>query len=204
MSYRTKKTYKNKIELDHECNKCGECCRAGYDIYIVKEDVKKWMKANKINYLQYIQINPNCISPIGLSKFHNNQGKATEIIKNNNNEKKFDINKKRLIQFIQKNHSYQGKGSNSFLLYTILPNMKQNPILIPKNFNVVLEGFEWGLTYKIKLDPNGYCPFLKLNLCSIHDIKPMVCKKFPYDENGDLREDDYFFSICNGIEKKNF
>ncbi|MFX0132442.1 MAG: YkgJ family cysteine cluster protein [Candidatus Hodarchaeota archaeon] len=203
MSYRIKKIYKNKIDLEHECVKCGECCKASYNIYIVKEDIKKWMQAGKIEYLQHIEIDPNCISPIGLSIFNSERRKAIKIIKKKFNEKDSYSNVEKLIEFIKKNHFYQGKDSNSYPLYTILPNMKQNPILIPKNFNIVLEGFEWGLTYKIKLNPNGYCPFLKLNLCSIHEIKPKVCKKFPYNENGNLREDNNFLSICKGLKINN-
>ncbi|TFG14938.1 MAG: hypothetical protein EU535_02425 [Promethearchaeota archaeon] len=39
------------------------------------------------------------------------------------------------------------------------------------------------------------------NLCSIHEIKPNVCRRFPYNTNGQLKIDDYFLNICNGITK---
>jgi Fe-S-cluster containining protein len=34
--------------------------------------------------------------------------------------------------------------------------------------------------YKTILEPGSPCPFLKDNLCSIHDTKPTGCRGFPY------------------------
>ncbi|TFF90897.1 MAG: hypothetical protein EU548_00675 [Promethearchaeota archaeon] len=200
MSERIKRINFNKINLEFECVKCGECCKGGYIISILKEDIIKWQKTEKIEYLQNITIDPNCISLEDLSKFNYKRNKSIEIIKKNHNEKKSDLNVEKIIEFIKKSHLYQGKDSNSYPIYTILPNLKHSPILIPRDFNIVLKGFELGLTYKIILNSKGDCPFLKLNLCSINDFKPKVCRKFPYDNNGTLREDDHFTSICRGLK----
>ena len=41
---------------------CGECCRSGYNVYVNKDDVKKWKNLNKHFFLEYIIINPKSIS----------------------------------------------------------------------------------------------------------------------------------------------
>lgn len=47
---------------DFNCEMCGECCRSGYNVYISKEDVKKWKKLGKKVLLSYIIVNPKSIS----------------------------------------------------------------------------------------------------------------------------------------------
>ena len=81
-----------------------------------------------------------------------------------------------------------------------MPNMRYNPILIPKSFDIVFEGLKQGLNYIIKLNSDGSCPFLNLNLCSIQNFKPKVCKRFPYDKDGGIKEDNYFFSLCEDLK----
>ncbi|TFG06335.1 MAG: hypothetical protein EU539_07905 [Promethearchaeota archaeon] len=82
-----------------------------------------------------------------------------------------------------------------------MKNFGRMPILVPQSLEIVLQGLEWNLVYIINFEPGGYCPFLKNNLCSIHEVKPNVCARFPYDEEGNLRIDDFFIKICKGIKK---
>ncbi|MFW9782324.1 MAG: YkgJ family cysteine cluster protein [Candidatus Heimdallarchaeota archaeon] len=39
-----------------DCKMCGECCCAGYDIYINKKDIENWEKLEKSELLDYIII----------------------------------------------------------------------------------------------------------------------------------------------------
>ncbi|MFX1451658.1 MAG: YkgJ family cysteine cluster protein [Promethearchaeota archaeon] len=190
---------KNK-EYRYKCIQCGNCCRAGFEVVIEKEDIECWIKYKQNKFIQFIQIDPKCISPTGLAGFHieeiNTLQKITETYKENEvNEKLEDLK-----QFILKNHIYFGKGS-PLPIYTFLPDLGRTPILIPKNFQIILEGLEWGLVYTLKFEDGGYCPFLEENLCSIHKIKPNVCRSFPYNKDGELKIDEYFLKICKGITK---
>jgi Fe-S-cluster containining protein len=48
------------------------------------------------------------------------------------------------------------------------------------SFDNVIKGMDNGLEYVFNLDFKGKCPFLELNLCSIHNYKPIGCINFPY------------------------
>ena len=45
-----------QVAEDFECFMCGECCRSGYDVYINREDVEKWMILEKREILDYLII----------------------------------------------------------------------------------------------------------------------------------------------------
>ena len=60
---------KNK-EYTYECIQCGNCCRAGFEVVIEKEDIERWIKYEQNEFVQFIQIDPKCISPTGLGGFH--------------------------------------------------------------------------------------------------------------------------------------
>jgi len=187
-------------EFKYKCIQCGNCCRAGYEVVIEKEDIERWIKLEKSDYVQFIQIDPKCISPTGLGGYHieeiNTLKRIEEKYKKNEAIEKLE----ELKDFILNNHIYIGKGS-PLPIYTFLPDLGRTPILIPKNFQVIFEGLEWGLVYTLKFELGGYCPFLNENLCSIHKIKPNVCRSFPYNNKGELKIDEYFIKICKGISK---
>ncbi|MFX1442763.1 MAG: YkgJ family cysteine cluster protein [Promethearchaeota archaeon] len=190
----------NYKEINYECVQCGNCCRAGFEIVIEKEDIERWIKAKKNEFLQYIQIDPKCISPTGLGGYHIEEVNTLKKI-----EKKYkdnDVNEKldELKDFILNNHTFLGNGP-PLPIYSFLPDLGRTPILIPKSFLTILNGLKWGLIYSLKFELGGYCPFLKENLCSIHPMKPNVCRSFPYNKNGELKIDDYFIKICKGITK---
>ncbi len=200
MSYKPKKTYLNKIESKHRCVKCGECCRAGYKVFIKRDDFRDWENNGKTKILEHIKIDPKCISLNEFNEHMKKDGKAIRKIKNIYMNQDYKKKLCELIVFIQENHFYQGKEYNPLDFTTIMPYMKFNPILIPKSFDIVFSSLKRGLNYIIKLDPNGRCPFLNLNLCTIQNNKPSACKRFPYTKNGCIRDDDYFFSICMGLK----
>ncbi len=187
-------------EFKYECVQCGNCCRAGLEVVIEKEDIERWIKIKQNEFFQFIQIDPKCISPTGLGGYHieevNTLKRIEEKYKNNEVKEKLE----ELKQFILNNHFYIGKGS-PLPIYTFLSDLGRNPIIIPKNFKVILEGLEWGLIYILRFELGGYCPFLKENLCLIHKIKPNVCRSFPYNNKGKLKIEDYFIKICKGITK---
>ena len=47
MSYRVKNDSKNNTFSEYKCCKCGECCRAGYKVFIEIEDIELWKKRRK-------------------------------------------------------------------------------------------------------------------------------------------------------------
>jgi Fe-S-cluster containining protein len=201
MVEKPKKAIFNKTEIQYECIKCGECCRSGYKVFIKKEDIEIWKKLEKFEILEHIKIDPKCISLKQFNEDMDNDGDA--IIKN---KIKYDFKNSKeslrnLINFIEKNHLYQGCDFYPLDYITIMPNMRRNPIFIPKTYDSIFKGMNLGLNYIIQLNSKGFCPFLKLNSCTIHKIKPIACKRFPYKKDGTLRDDDYFFSICRGIKK---
>ncbi len=190
---------KNK-EYEYKCIQCGNCCRAGFEVVIEKEDIERWIKYEQNEFVQFIQIDPKCISPTGLGGFHIEEVNTLQKIKETYKENEVNEKLEDLKQFILKNHNYFGKGS-PLPIYTFIPDLGRTPILVPKTFQIILEGLKWGLIYTIKFELGGYCPFLKENLCSIHQIKPNVCRSFPYTKNGELKIDDYLIKICKGISK---
>lgn len=191
---------KNTSNYKFSCIQCGNCCRSGFEIVIEKEDIKGWIKTGHSNFYQYVQIDPKCISKTGLAGYHIEEVNTLEIIKKRYEDKDYKQKLAKLKNFILKNHNFLGKGP-PLPIYTVLPELGRTPILVPKNLKVLLKGLEWGLVYIIKFNTSGYCPFLNNNLCSIHEIKPNVCRSFPYNENGVLKVDEFFIKICHGLTK---
>ena len=70
---------------------------------------------------------------------------------------------------------------------------------MPINYKVIYEGLKLGLNYILMFDPQGQCPFLKGNLCSIHELKPLACQKFPFDEKGQVRLVEHILKVCKGL-----
>ena len=117
-----------------------------------------------------------------------------------NKLKKYEIKLDKLKKFILKNHEFLGNGP-PLPIYTFIPDLGRTPILVPKSLKVLLKGLKWGLVYILKFKLSGSCPFLKDNLCSIQEIKPKVCRIFPFNEKGDLKVDEYFINMCQGLTK---
>jgi Fe-S-cluster containining protein len=180
--------------------KCGECCKAGYKVFINRDDFIDWDENKKSKLLEHVKIDPKCISMKDLNEHQKKNGNAIKKIKNNNLNQDYELKLRELILFIQENHLYQGKEYYPLDYFTIIPYMRDNPILVPKSFNIIFEALTRGIDYIIKLDSNGACPFLNLNLCSIQNYKPSACKAFPFNKDGHMRDDDYFFSICRGLQ----
>ena len=182
------------LEYSYKCVRCGNCCRAGFEIRIGKEDILNWIQVEKTNILQHIQIEPLSISVDGLVGYHIEVDHIQEI-----KEKFSEENIKILTEFILKNHNYHGESIIPLPIYTFLPGMERRPILTPKNFQIILEGLKLGLIYILRFNYMT-CPFLEDNLCSIHEIKPQECRAFPYNKEGKLKVDDYTLKICKGIK----
>jgi Fe-S-cluster containining protein len=179
---------------------CGECCKAGYDVYVSIKDVENWKKLKKFELLENVMVKPQCISLNNGTEFNSKQGITLNKIKKT--YKNYDKKVKELIEFLQKYHDYYGTNGLREYTKTILPDLKYDPILTPKNYNVILKGIDiFKLDYVLEKDPSGKCFFLKLNRCQIHDIKPIACRKFPFTKNKCLRNDHIFESICNAYNK---
>ena len=190
----------NQANIRYKCVKCGNCCRAGFEVVIEKEDIERWLKEGKTDFYQYIQIDPKCISSTGLGGYHIEEINTLEILRTRYQNEDYNKKLEELKVFIIDNHDYLGKGP-PLPIYTFLSDLGRTPILIPKSFKILIEGLEWGLIYSIKFETGGDCPFLKENLCSIHESKPNACRNFPYNKNGQLKIDDFFVKICKGITK---
>ncbi|MFX0021563.1 MAG: YkgJ family cysteine cluster protein [Candidatus Hermodarchaeota archaeon] len=184
---------------DFECIKCGECCKAGYDVYVINKDIEKWKDLDKQELLEYIFINPQCISLNNGTEFNSEDGNTIKRIWKNfkDSDKKVD----ELIEFIKKNHLYCGQNSLRRYVKTILPDINYDPLLAPKSFDIILKGLEFGLEYILKTDMTGKCSFLKLNLCSIYKYKPIACTRFPYTKEKCLRKDNILTIVCKGLRK---
>jgi len=182
------------------CVQCGSCCRAGFEVVVERQDIELWIKAGKRDFYQFLQIDPKCISQSGLAGYHIEEINTLDKLNEQYDDDKYKNKLQELKDFILKNHSYLGKGP-PLPIYTILTKLGRTPILVPKNLNILIEGLKWGLVYIIKYESGGSCPFLRDNLCSIHEIKPKACKLFPYNEKGELRVDDFFIKICKGLKR---
>jgi len=77
---------------------CGECCRTGYDIYVNREDVEKWKKLNKKELLDFIVVNPKCISVNIETKLNSEIGNIKKRI--NKQYDNFDWKIEELINFL--------------------------------------------------------------------------------------------------------
>lgn len=190
----------NSIKYTYTCIQCGYCCNAGLEIYIREEDVSNWIRAEKAEYFKHIQIDPKSISSEGLSGYHIEEKNALKDILNKYGEEKFEEKKKELADFILKNHEYVGKDVLPLPIYTFIEDLGRMPILIPHDIRIVLKGQKLGIVYILKYDLQKKCPFLKENLCSIHDIKPIDCRMFPYKDDGSLKQDKNLLKICNGYK----
>ena len=185
-----------------ECVRCGNCCRAGFEIVIHKEDVKRWIEAKRTDIAKHMKIDPKCIAPEGLAGYHIEEVNAIELLKEKYEGEEYKKKIQELIDFIKKNHQYEGVDIVPLPIYTILPDMEKRPILVPKNFLAVRDGWKWGLTYVMKYDSPGQCFFQEKNNCSIHEIKPVDCQAFPHDGDGSLKIDDFRLKVCKGFQKK--
>lgn len=66
-----------------------------------------------------------------------------------------------------------------------------------------IEGFE-PYVYQMRKTENGKCFFLKDNLCSIYQIRPLICRFYPFKLQN-LGNNKYVFAYtkeCPGIGKK--
>lgn len=190
-------------KTDHykfNCIQCGNCCRAGFEVVLEKRDIETWIKARHSEFYQYVQIDPKCISDTGLAGYHIEEVNTLEILKKKYNGKEYKKKLAKLKKFILKNHIFLGNGP-PLPIYTFLSDLGRTPILVSKTLKILIKGIEWGLVYIIKFEISGYCPFLKDNLCSIHEIKPYICRSFPYNEKGELNLGEFFLQICQGLTK---
>jgi Fe-S-cluster containining protein len=81
-------------------------------------------------------------------------------------------------------------------------NYGPRAILSPKNFEVIKEGWQHNLTYYLIYELYGGCGFLKNNLCSIHEYKPLACKEFPFNRRRLSQEaDSIFLQTCKGLKR---
>ncbi len=186
-----------KVHITYDCIKCGNCCRAGFDVRVRDSEISKWDELGKDEFINHIQIDPKCISPEGLGGYHievKNDRKALGRAFQNYSEEQ----KQELINFIQENHIFKGQGEIPLPIYTFLPNMPPRPILIPKSYDIIKQGLKRNIVYILKFNLI-ICPFLEGNLCSIHEIKPEDCKNFPFDQYGNCFINDFELKICKGM-----
>lgn len=141
-----------------------------------------------------------CISINNHTELNSKEGTVLKEIKKEHVNYKTKL--KELIAFIHETHLYFGTNCLRNYIKTIIPDIGYDPVLSPKNFRVLLKGLGLGLKYIIRNGSDGACPFLNLNRCLINDIKPNDCTRFPYNEDGSLRMDYPFISICNGLIRK--
>ena len=182
-----------------ECLMCGECCKAGYDVHVIRKDIEKWKELEKQELLDYILINPECISINNGTELNSKEGNTIKRIRKNyrNSGKKIE----ELIGFIQNTHLYCGQNYLRKYIKTILPDLNYDPLLVPKSFDIMLKGLDFGLEYILKTDVYGKCSLLNMNLCSIYNYKPFACTKFPYINENCLRRDNLFITVCRGLKK---
>ena len=188
------------MKYEFKCLRCGDCCRAGLEISIRREDILNWLQAGKNDFNVHVQIDSKSISSEGLAGYHiEEQNALMELLKVNNKED-YEIKKKELQEFILKNHDYLGKGMLPLPIYSFIETLDRMPILVPRTLEVVLEGIKRGIAYILKYKSDRRCPFQQDNLCRIQEIKPKDCKRFPYKEDGSLKTDNYILKICKGIK----
>ncbi|HUX99383.1 MAG TPA: YkgJ family cysteine cluster protein [Candidatus Deferrimicrobium sp.] len=176
-----------QVYYKFECNHCGECC-IFLDVILVERDILDWIQKGRSDLLQYIQIQLESINYENFLKAEI-EGKLEQ-----------------LRIFILANHEYLGEdikveGDILIKFHNYLPNIGIRGILSPKNFEVILNGMKLGIKYILRCEANGYCIFFKKNRCLIHEVKPAICKQFPFETNGQLALNDWTLSICKGIKK---
>ena len=207
------------VDLNYNCQMCGNCCRQYWDVIITKGDLLMWDQAGKGTVLESIQISPLSISPAGLGdpRFGGSFIEVPLLLETkvgdgakNYNEIEFEKKVNLIKDFVLMHHNYLGEGTSHlpihdyfsffFPIETYFEGKGSWPIFSPKSFRVVLDGMELGLKYVLLFDSIGHCKFLKKNLCSIHEFKPQACKMFPLDAEGKLRLNDRVLKLCKGIE----
>jgi len=198
------------------CKKCGNCCRMYWDIILTREDVLKWDRHSKNEFLKNIQINPLSISPAGLGDYTYGEsvieipGLVERSEENNEfNKAEFEKRLETIRNFVLENHDYHGEGETNLPVYsyfsfffpvdTYFEGVGPLPIFRPRSFKVILKGMDLEVKYVLSFDSHGHCIFLNENLCSIHEIKPVACQKFPFKQDGSLRLDERVLDICQGI-----
>lgn len=191
----------NRDNYKYQCLQCGECCKGNFEIFLEPEDINKWKDMGLIDLIEHIQLMPEYIAQKIEQDPESQEGKTLQKLRKRLGDKDFKLKLGVLKNFIEENHLYMGKDGTRNEIFTILPNMRISPILVPKSLEIILEGFAWGLRYVIMTDAYGICPFLKLNACSIHEIKPAACKRFPFDKHGNLKIDEHRLETCPGFKK---
>ncbi len=115
-----------------------------------------------------------------------------------------------VYNFVLENHDYVGEGKyryHALLGFIYKYPAEYNwtwPIFIPKSLEVVYKGMDVGLDYIIISDLKNQCEFLEDNSCSIHSIKPNICRIFPFEKiEGELKMTlfEEFEKICSGLKK---
>ena len=109
-------TEPNPSNYSYNCVKCGNCCREGWYVPILEEDLLVWEKSGKTDFHEKIQIDPRAISIIGINfDFDRSDWDEDFISRVKKNEDKcngiIDTNKlKKIYDFVFDNHDYIGEG----------------------------------------------------------------------------------------------
>jgi len=190
------------VKYKYQCVRCAECCRGNFEIYIREEDIRTWMKLEEVDWaLESIRLRPEGIATRDEFGEYNKIGKTLKRLMEKYGEKNYPEKLEELKQFIEGAHLYFGEDKKRPEVHSILEPMRMTPILFPKDLKTIQKGLEWGLEYVICTDAYGFCPFLELNDCSINEYKPLACKSFPYDKEGNLKVNDYRLRTCQGFKK---
>ncbi|MFX1606219.1 MAG: YkgJ family cysteine cluster protein [Promethearchaeota archaeon] len=176
----------------------------------------KWERQSKNEFLKHIQINPLSISPAGLGDYTygesvieipglvERRGENEEF-----NKVEFEKRLETMRNLVLENHDYCGEGETNLPVYSYFSfffpvdvyfeGVGPFPIFRPQAFTVILKGMDLGVKYVLSFDSHGQCNFLEEDLCSIHEIKPVACQRFPFNQDGALRVDERVLEICCGI-----
>jgi Fe-S-cluster containining protein len=73
--------------------------------------------------------------------------------------------------------------------------ISQKTLKSVNNFAEKIEGFE-PYVYRMKKAKNGKCIFLKNKLCSIYQIRPLICMFYPF-EFKEVRSNRYIFAYTD-------
>lgn len=138
-----------------------------------------------------------------------------------NNQIQLKIGK--LRDFISNNHKYLGEPPSADRYGKTLDNplieefkgvkvpnwllggdYLYRSIFSPKTFQIIRNGWNYGLRYMLINELFGGCGFLdqETNLCKIHDEKPKICREYPYDKRK-LKEKEHkrFLDTCLGLKR---
>ena len=88
------------------------------------------------------------------------------------------------------------------LLKTDVASISKELLLKNHEFTEEISGFE-PYIYEMKKTEDGKCFFLENNLCKIYEIRPLICRFYPFQlENlGNNRYSFSYTSKCMGIGK---